>query len=310
VFEQSRIVSVSDDAVHEVKSEVGSVLADTVILATHLPILDRSGHFAFLTGSRSHCIAVRLSRPVLQEMCMSADIPLRSIRVVDPDGLVIVIAGESMEIGNETDTVKYYAHLEDWARKHFPVESVECKWSAMDYMSSDHLPWIGSLFSGTNSIYTATGFSKWGLSNGAAAAMIIRDQIVGVHNAYSAMVDARRWTLKIAPSFIQENIHTCKHFISDAVKAMVAPNIDVLKIGEGGLVKIPGHSGAVGAYLDESKQYHLVKPICTHLGCHLIFNRGDTVWDCPCHGSQFSVDGIVLHGPACKDLECYKDLQW
>lgn len=40
--------------------------------------------------------------------------------------------------------------------------------------------------------------------------------------------------------------------------------------------------------------------ICPHLGCtQKLTQEGFT---CPCHGSQFSADGTVLHGPAKKNL--------
>jgi len=32
------------------------------------------------------------------------------------------------------------------------------------------------------------------------------------------------------------------------------------------------------------------------------FNSFEHCWDCPCHGSQFGIDGAVLAGPALKPL--------
>jgi Rieske Fe-S protein len=59
----------------------------------------------------------------------------------------------------------------------------------------------------------------------------------------------------------------------------------------------------VAAYRDEKRRLHTVSPICTHLGCHVVFNSAEKSWDCPCHGSRFGVDGSVLDGPATKPLE-------
>jgi Rieske Fe-S protein len=48
---------------------------------------------------------------------------------------------------------------------------------------------------------------------------------------------------------------------------------------------------------DEFTSYSL---ICTHLGCTL--ENGAESFSCPCHGSEFSLDGKVLKGPALDDL--------
>ena len=159
VFEDSRVTAVTEDPLHVLTLATGTVKADHVVLATHLPIMDRSGHFGFLTPSRTHCVAARLTKPVLREMCMSADQPMRSLRVAE-DGYVLIVAGESQEVGSDEDTNKCYQKLEDWARQHFPVEKIQNRWGAMDYCSSDHLPWMGYLYRGTDSIYCATGMTK------------------------------------------------------------------------------------------------------------------------------------------------------
>ena len=40
------------------------------------------------------------------------------------------------------------------------------------------------------------------------------------------------------------------------------------------------------------------KPRCPHLGCALKWNPQERSWDCPCHGSRFTEDGILLDGPS------------
>lgn len=45
--------------------------------------------------------------------------------------------------------------------------------------------------------------------------------------------------------------------------------------------------------------------ICTHQGCGVRYDVSDKLLECPCHGSQFSLGGEVLRGPAASPLRTY-----
>ena len=44
---------------------------------------------------------------------------------------------------------------------------------------------------------------------------------------------------------------------------------------------------------------------CTHLGCTLTWNDEQQQFVCPCHGSTFARNGIVLNSPAVRPLDYY-----
>jgi cytochrome b6-f complex iron-sulfur subunit len=49
-----------------------------------------------------------------------------------------------------------------------------------------------------------------------------------------------------------------------------------------------------------------VSDICTHAGCGVRYDHVNKVLDCPCHGSQYTLTGMVLRGPAFKPLTRYQ----
>ena len=49
--------------------------------------------------------------------------------------------------------------------------------------------------------------------------------------------------------------------------------------------------------------------VCTHQGCAVSYNHGDSNLPCPCHGSIFSTTGSVLQGPASSPLAKYEVVQ-
>ncbi|SMC00553.1 Rieske [2Fe-2S] domain protein [Hymenobacter roseosalivarius DSM 11622] len=44
---------------------------------------------------------------------------------------------------------------------------------------------------------------------------------------------------------------------------------------------------------------------CTHAACLVSHQAANGEFHCPCHGSRFSADGMVLNGPAARPLEQY-----
>jgi nitrite reductase/ring-hydroxylating ferredoxin subunit len=52
-------------------------------------------------------------------------------------------------------------------------------------------------------------------------------------------------------------------------------------------------------------QIYALRAVCTHLGCIPNWLDSEQSFQCPCHGSVFSKDGINVEGPAPRPLERY-----
>lgn len=56
----------------------------------------------------------------------------------------------------------------------------------------------------------------------------------------------------------------------------------------------------------DSQALSAVNSTCTHQGCIVQWKGERNAFSCPCHGSNFAVDGKVLAGPATKPLTTYE----
>ncbi len=304
VFEHSRVVDIgreSGDAVR-VTTASGVVHAGAAVVATLLPLELTGGLFARTRPTRAYGIAVRLRGPAPRSMAISVESPVRSTRPWnEPGDHGLIIVGNSHETGSRTDTVQMQAELDAWARSTFDVESIDYRWSAQDYTTADGVPYVGRS-PASRHVYVATGFRKWGLSNGTAAAIMLADLLAGRENGWLPMFDARRvGDVKALARYTLDNLHVGAELVGGHLRARfeARPTAD-LRRGEGGVVEVDG--AAVGAYRDPAGRLHAVDPTCTHLKCRVRWNGAETSWDCPCHGSRFDVDGSVLTGPAVQPL--------
>jgi glycine/D-amino acid oxidase-like deaminating enzyme/nitrite reductase/ring-hydroxylating ferredoxin subunit len=303
VFERTRATGVHDGDPCRVETDTGAeVSAGAVVIATHYPTLDRGLFFARLSAERSYALGIRARGRVPQGMFLSTESPPHSVRTTPHDGgELLIVGGESHKTGTG-DPVERYAALEAWARERFDVESVEYRWSAQDAMPADGIPYVGRLSPIARRVWTASGFRKWGFTNGAAAAIILSDAIAGRENPWAATFDSNRFKpLAAAPTLLKENIGVGAHFFGDRLAPPDARSLDQLAPGEGGIVKAGDEK--VAAYRDEDGVVHALSPICTHLHCQVRFNAAERSWDCPCHGSRFATDGTPIQGPAVNPLE-------
>jgi len=51
---------------------------------------------------------------------------------------------------------------------------------------------------------------------------------------------------------------------------------------------------------------HATSSVCTHAGCDVEYDQGLGHIRCPCHGSQFGIDGHNVKGPARRPLKEYR----
>lgn len=305
IFENTRAVEVEETGdLVEVRTERGPVVrARHVVMATLTPMGVTGGYFARTRPSQSHGIALRLPEVAPLGMAISIDSPARSTRPWPgggPNGLIVV--GSGHETGAVDDLESKYQSLIDWVGStwNFTAEP-EYRWSAQDFSTPDLLPYVGRS-SGSKAILVATGMHKWGLTNGTAAAGLLRDLVTGRTNPWQDLYDAGRiGDARAVASLVKDNLKVGKEFATGHLQRAVGGHLDHVEVGQGGLFDLDGD--VVGAYRDPGGQLHAVKPVCTHLGCTLRWNNADTTWDCNCHGSRFAPDGRVLDGPAVKPLE-------
>ncbi|MDQ3609883.1 MAG: FAD-dependent oxidoreductase, partial [Actinomycetota bacterium] len=302
VFEQTRAVDVEDGSPCVVKTDRHDVRAAFVVLATHLPFLDQGAFFAKCHPEREYVLAAALEEPVPKGMYLSAEQPTRSIRQHPFDGgELLILSGDSHKTGQDDDPERHYAALEQFARERFAVRSIEYRWSTQDHMPVDQVPYIGRLRRGSQRLYVATGFGKWGMTNGTVAGVVIRDQILGRENPWSELFDPNRVKpLASARQFVKENVNVARRFVADRITQRSSVSLDELAPGQGQVTSAGAKQVAVAR--DSQGTLHAVSARCTHLGCIVHWNPAETTWDCPCHGSRFSVEGKVIEGPAVDDL--------
>ncbi|MFX3673816.1 MAG: FAD-dependent oxidoreductase [Paenisporosarcina sp.] len=282
------------------------IKANKVLVTSHFPFNDEDGlYFTRLAPKRSYAVCAKVSDIKLDGMYINVEKPTRSIRSVEgPNGeQYILVGGEGHKVGQHADkTNEYYQTLANFAKQHYPVESIDYHWSAQDYATLDQIPYVGQTMTGMPNVFVATGFDKWGMTNGTNAGFLLTDLCQGRENPYEELFTPTRSKMKAedAKNFLKENANVAKELITGKFDRP-SESIDDLKEDEGKIVMIGNHK--TGAYKDQKGKLHLVKPTCTHMGCDVNWNDEERSWDCPCHGSRYSYTGRVLEGPAVEPLQ-------
>jgi glycine/D-amino acid oxidase-like deaminating enzyme/nitrite reductase/ring-hydroxylating ferredoxin subunit len=307
IVEGVRVTGVREGAPCRVRTEGAPTFeAGHVVVATHVPILDRGAYFARLEPQRSYAIAARIGRALPLGSFYDVAEPSRSVRTAAGPGgeELVVVGGEGHGVGKVSDTAERYARLEAWAAGTLGTGEVTHRWSSQDPQTPDRAPYVGPLRPGSTTLWTATGFGKWGLSAGTAAGHAIAGSIAGRGDEYAALWNPSRlgqFKPRAAARLALWNTETPLFLVGDRLRPARRGGLDALAPGEGRVVRHAGRRTA--AFRDEEGVVHAHSPLCTHLGCEVHFNGAEQSWDCPCHASRFDArDGSVLEGPAVHPL--------
>ena len=258
LHENTRVTGIDGNRVNTAGG--ARVTAEHIVVATHLSFLDRGLYFARCHPERSYVVAGKVSN-LPAGMYLSTESPAHSIRA---HGEWLLVGGESHKTG-QADEAERYDRLAAWARERFGVEP-ELRWATQDQMPVDNVPYVGRHDPVSTGLWVATGFKKWGLAMGTAAAELLAARIGGREHPWTDLFDPNRLRpLASAPSFVKENANVALRFVGDRVTNRGAPR-------------------------------------CTHMGCLLQWNGAEDTWDCPCHGSRFAAGGEVIEGPAMRPL--------
>jgi glycine/D-amino acid oxidase-like deaminating enzyme/nitrite reductase/ring-hydroxylating ferredoxin subunit len=303
IFEHTVAVDIKDNPKPTVHTKNGAkVVAESVVVASHFPFYDGGLYFSRMYAERSYVLAAKVQHDECPDgMYLSVDSPSRSLRYTMVDGeKLAIIGGEAHKTGQGIDTMYHYEALEQFAMDLFPSLNIEYRWSAQDLVTLDKVPYIGKMSRTHPNIYVATGYRKWGMTNGTAAALLISDLIQQRKNAYEMLYRPSRFVSD--PSirhFISQNTDVAKQLLQGKFDQNEKHPDDVAN-DEAAVVSVNGKRA--GAYRDHDGTLHVVDTTCTHMGCEVHWNHGEKSWDCPCHGSRFSYDGEVMEGPAKKPL--------
>ena len=261
IYEHTNVLEVDE---HFVITDKHVVVADNIIFATHYPFPIVPGYYFMRQHqSRSYVIALE-----------GEGVPARLGGMyygIDRDGLSfrhaegkLLVGGGSHRTGKDIKKECKTDSVRKQIKRYYPKGVEVAHWAAQDCMPHDGIPFIGRFSMKHENWYVATGFQKWGMSTAMVSAMIISDLIVGVENAYSKVFSPQR--LLVRAGF--------RNFLMDVWESI---------IGLGCGVFVP-------------KNHR-----CTHMGCALVWNEEEESWDCPCHGSRYTNEGVLIDNPAQTD---------
>lgn len=277
-----------------------TITAQQCVLATGIPLLDRGFFFARAEPMRSYCMAFDVPGDITRSMYISVDSPSRSVRYAPtPSGDKLIVGGAGHSVGRSAHPKAAVDELARWATLHYPGAVQTHFWSAQDYHPADELPYVGPLLPKFENIMVATGFDKWGMTNGVAAALALSSRMLGGRMDWAqAFASWSPHELKGIPTALQANFEVGLYL----AKGWAAPVTTPSQTPEEGQGRVSGPPWRLQATSAVDGVERTVSPVCPHLGGIVNWNDADQAWECPLHGSRFAPDGALLEGPATRGL--------
>lgn len=261
-----------------IKTNKNKIKAKTILICTHYPFINKLFIPFKTTIEKEYIISAHTNNPYNINM-ISNDDEIISIRYYKDN---IIYTSNNSKLSKKLDHKKNINETIKNFKNHFnyPINNT---WYNCDIISNDYMPIIGKIKN--ENILIATAFNKWGMTNGILAAKIMTDIINNKENEFINLFDPYRKTN------IKKIINNIKYNYNN-IKAYIKPKkqYNIKHIKENGI--------EYAIYIDNNNKEHKIINKCPHMKCKLIFNELDKTWDCPCHGSRYTIDGKIIKGPS------------
>ena len=292
IYENTKVISIEKkNDLYICKTNKNIINAKKIVFACHYPYF----LVPFLTPLKCYIeksyIGAKKVKDNNKFNAINISKPTKSIRYYEENDIY------EIDLANSHNTC-FKENIKDNFNKHFN-NNYEYLWSNHDMITYDKLPFIGAL-NEDNSMFIGTGFNTWGMTNGNLAGKILSDIILENKNEYINLFNPKR-CINLG-KIINTPIILGSNFLSFS-KSKFIKN----KSWYNDNVKFEKRNGKdIAIYIDSEKCEHIVYNLCPHLKCGLLFNEIEHTWDCPCHGSRFTIDGKCIVGPSNYDIT-YKD---
>ncbi|MCU1474721.1 FAD-dependent oxidoreductase [Amnibacterium sp.] len=276
--------------------------ADSIVLATGTPILDR-GLYAFKTQPYRilavHGAGTDPGAPIVTSVTAGGSTTVAT----SADGGV-TLTGGAHPTGVDLPESRHLAAVERFASAHLDGFTRDAAWSGQDYRPFNPIAFVGLLPASAGRVRFATGFDGWGLTHGAAAAIRIAREIADEPKLEWSATIGRRVTRPRSGRI------GASADAAAAARRVVTPlrvtATDRRLLAEGqGIVHRTDRGITATSRVDGLVRS--VSGVCTRLGGALAWNDVEHSWDCPVCGSRFAPDGAVLEGGARGALARYPD---
>jgi glycine/D-amino acid oxidase-like deaminating enzyme/nitrite reductase/ring-hydroxylating ferredoxin subunit len=304
LYQDTDIVALDEaDGWITAKTGAGEIIrARQVVAATNTPFHLRIPIHTKQAPYRTYVIALSLPKGAAPDILLwdTVEPGYHYVRLQPGEAEdLLIVGGEDHKSGTEDDGAERTGRLEAWARERWAMAGpVKHRWSGQVFEPADYVPFVGRSPE-HQEVYLVTGDSGQGITNGVMSGMLLRDLMSETDMPWAALYAPSRQMHRSLGEYVKENVEAAKHWV-EVVVPPKTPELDEVSAGQGALVRMDGK--LIAAFRDDAGELHLRSAICTHAGCTVHWNGFERCWDCPCHGSQFSVDGQVLNGPATQPL--------
>lgn len=291
IYEHTRALKIKkENDYYIIKTNKGNIKAKYLITTTQYPFYIIPGLIPFKVHlKKSHVVAskIKIDKPF---NAINVDKELMSMRYYKD---YFIFGGESYKMSNHINYLERQKKLEDKFNNLFNGK-IEYTWETYDLVSNDYLPIIGKV---DKNHYVECAYNAWGMTNSTIASKLISDLILNIKNPYERLFKPKRKiTLNRCLNFLIDNVNITKIYLRTKFfkhKSFYKNNVKI----------ITKNGKNYGIYIDEHNKEHIVRNLCPHAKCSLIFNYDDKTWDCPCHGSKYDIDGNVIKGPSVYDIK-------